>query len=268
VLAAMPPTRCRVTHADGDESTDEARGEARDDIQRFLESRLAAGTAGSAASAVDLIVERSESRFLYVYVLLRLAAADTAVLADPPHGIDGLYAALFSAACGGAADFGAEERAVLETMAAAKSAVHWFDELPLLSGVDAATCGEVVQRFKEVVVRRDDGRVRWFHKSVRDWLVGAGGAFRIAPDDAAQRMAEAVLVPLEGLAAEPPLPLRRGGPAGAADPPLLGYAVRYGVAHLCEAGRLDAVRGRLLDFAWLLRRVRSEPQGPVVDWEL
>ena len=41
VLAAMPPTRCRVTHADGAESTDETRDEARDDIKRYLESRLA-----------------------------------------------------------------------------------------------------------------------------------------------------------------------------------------------------------------------------------
>lgn len=249
--------RSLVAHADAADHAEEGKR----DIERYLEGRVA-------ADRVARIVERSEGRFLYVYVLLRLAAAASVVLDDPPRGIDGLYAALFGVACGGAAEFSMDERRVLEAMAAAKTAVHWFHELPLLSGVDAAKCGEVVQRFREVVVRREDGRVRWFHKSVRDWLVGGeagrGGAFVVEPAKAASRMAAAVLAPLERLADD-----ATGESGGAeADTALLGYAVRYGVVHLCEAGELAAARGRLLDFAWLLRRVMGDVQGPVRDWEL
>ena len=178
VVASLASARCSVVVSHADTSDPE---EARRDIQRFLESSPEVGDGMKAAATA--IADRSESRFLYVHLLRGLVASvadPDALLRDPPHGLDGLYHELFRARASGKGDFSEDERAVLATMAAAETGLHWFDELPTLSGASPAECDAVLRRLESVVKRREDGRVSWFHKSVLDWLVrdGSGGAFR------------------------------------------------------------------------------------------
>ena len=226
--------RCVVCHAETDHPD-----EAKRDIRLFLERSPL--LLGAEEGVVAAIVERSESRFLYVTLLLRLAASAAdpdALLRDPPRGLDGLYAVLFRAACEGASDFSECERAVLGTMAAARTALHWIDELPALSGVSVAECGRVVKRLGDVLVRREDGRVHWFHKSLLDRLCreeragsdgAAGGGFSAPPRRVELwRACTALLV-------------REGGQGGGSGDDALEYARRNVVAHACHPTALAAM---------------------------
>ena len=257
VVASMASARCSVVVSHADTSDPE---EARRDILRFLLTSPEVDDGMKAAAPA--IADRSESLFLYVHLLRGLVASvadPKELLRDPPHGLGGLYHELFRARAIGESDFSEEERAVLATMAAAETGLHWFDELPTLSGVSSAECDAVLRRLESVVKRREDGRVRWFHKSVLDWLVrdeSGGGAFRIVPGHVALWRKCTELLTEAGEEAA------KGGGGSAA----LGYAQRYVVPHACHPAALAAMEadGEAAREDALDAILRAEPRTPAL----
>ena len=224
-------------------SLERAQAENRDDVRRFLDSRIHGLSLAPEVTATTLatLLERSDGNFLYLeYVLREFEEGRWTLddLADCPRGLGGVFAQYLVRQFPDPAAYGRLVRPLLEAVAAARAPLPVELLAPVL-GWDEYTEREVMSRLGSLFIT-EQRAVRPFHRSLVDWLTDPdrAGSYFVSVAAGHRRLAEGGLRAYQG-----------GATA------LGEYFLLHLPAHLRAAQAWDDLARVLTDFAYV--EVRS-----------
>jgi WD40 repeat protein len=233
------------------------RPENKEDIRVYLRRELRSSTGGTmvAEKAVNTIVEKSEGLFLYaVWVCeeVREGRLSLEHLEQFPQGLGGIYAAFFQRYFPDPHQYASDCRPALEAICAVREPLDRRD-LAALLGWSEYEMRSLTARLGSLFPE-SNGRVRFFHQSVRDWLTDARSSGSYYVDVGAQENRLADLAWQE---------YKNGVQT------MGHYCLMHAPAHFAACKREAELGKVLLDFAWIEAKLRvAGLAGLMADYDL
>jgi WD40 repeat protein len=228
-----------------------------EDIRAYLRRELRSSTGDGTPSekTVTEIVEKSESLFLYVIWVreeLQQGRLSLEHLEQFPQGLGGIYADFFQRYFPDTRQYASDCRPALEAICAVRE--------PLARRELASLLGSSEYEMRSLTARlgslfpESNGKVRFFHQSVRDWLTDARRSGPYYVDVGAQENRLADLAWHE---------YKNGVQT------MGHYCLMHGPAHLAACQRKIELGEVLLDFAWIEAKLQAAGlAGLLADYDL